>query len=478
MKVAGPSLFHDAPVVAATEGPSMGSGSAQSSRRSRPLLLLERTMYRDGRTPFTSLFTIRLRGALHEQPLRQALNRIQAKHSLLRCVVEDAAEGPRFVKLDRPAPIPLRILERTGDDQWQAEARREWVTPFEASREPLVRLVWLRGREASELMLVGHHCICDGQSGINLLRELLSVYDQPEKDLGAYDTLGGVEEIVPAAVLNNRSFQRGARMKAGIFRLTLLLRKPGSGKPERARIPSEQMYFSCWSLDHTASMALAERCRAEGVTVLAALSMAFMQAFCDVRGPGGLGKVNAMVNARGLMPHMQADMLFGLAPGVALRTNGLPPPDDVAADDFWVRGRAVKEDLTRRIDRFRAGLYQMLVALERLHDICPRLVSYFEQIPAVPHLTLSNMGRLDLPEQYRSFRIESVHSPLVMVSPTPANTVVISSFGGRMEFAIVSDEQSLPHAEAIAIRQRAMDILRVCAAFPANANTKAATSHA
>lgn len=456
----------------------MGSGSAQGSRRSRPLLLLERTMYRNGRTPFTSLFTIRLRGALHEQPLRQALNRIQAKHSLLRCVVEDAAEGPRFVMLDRPAPIPLRILERTGDDQWQAEARCEWVTPFEASREPLVRLVWLRGSEASELMLVGHHCICDGQSGINLLRELLSVYDQPDKDLGACDTLGGVEEIVPAAVLNNRSFQLGARMKAGIFRLTLLLKNLSGGKPERAPIPSEQMYFSCWSLDHTGSMALAERCRAEGVTVLAAVSLAFMQAFRDVRGPGGLGKVNAMVNARGLMPHMRPDVLFGLAPGVALRTNGLPPPDDVAADDFWVRGRAVKEDLTRRIDRFREGLYQMLLALERLHDIYPRLVSYFEQTPATPHLTLSNMGRLDLPEQYRSFRLERVHSPLVMVSPTPANTVVMSSFGGRMEFAIVSDEQSLPPTEAIAIRQRAMDILRICADLPVNANTKAATSNA
>jgi hypothetical protein len=59
--------------------------------------------------------------------------------------------------------------------------------------------------------------------------------------------------------------------------------------------------------------------------------------------------------------------------------------------------------------------------------------------------------------------VEAIYSPLVMISPTPANTVVISSFAGRLELAIVSDEQSLPPAQAMAIRRRAMDLLRDCA---------------
>jgi hypothetical protein len=36
-----------------------------------------------------------------------------------------------------------------------------------------------------------------------------------------------------------------------------------------------------------------------------------------------------------------------------------------------------------------------------------------------------------------------------------------------MEFAIVSDEQSLAHAQAVEIKQRAMEILRTCVAMPA-----------
>jgi hypothetical protein len=51
-----------------------------------------------------------------------------------------------------------------------------------------------------------------------------------------------------------------------------------------------------------------------------------------------------------------------------------------------------------------------------------------------------------------------------MVSPTPANTVFVSSFAGEMEFALISDEQSLPSADAVAILSRAAEILQACVA--------------
>jgi hypothetical protein len=424
-------------------------------------------MYRDGRTPFTSVFTIQVAGELYETRLRQALARVQAKHPLLRCVVEEAPGGPRFLLLDQPAPIALRIVERTGEDDWQIEARREWTAPFDASREPLVRLVWLRAGEINELLLVGHHCICDGHSGINLVRELLSAYDQPEQDLGAYDALGAIEDIVPAVLLESRRFQHRVRWKAGMLRLILFLKRRGSNKPPAPRITNDQIYFHRWNSGNAAALELTERCRSEGTTVLAAVSVAFMQAFRDVRGARGLSKTCTMVNARRFLPQMRADAMFGLAPGVALPTKALPPPRDISTGSFWERARAVKAELTRRIDRLGAGLYDNLAGLERLHDKYTSLVAYFESTPAVRNVTLSNLGRLDLPQQYRNFRLERVYSPLVMVSPTPANTVVISSFAGQMEFAIISDEHSLPHAQALEIKHRAMEILQTCAAIPA-----------
>jgi hypothetical protein len=425
--------------------------------------LLERTLYRDGRTPFTSVFTVQIKGELNEARLRAALARVQAKHPLLRSVIEDADGGPRFVLLDRPAPIPLRIVERTGADHWQTEARREWVAPFDARSKPLVRVVWLRAGDVNELLLVGHHCICDGRSGITLVRDCLSAYDQPDHDLGVCEALGAIEDIVPSAVLEDRRFQRRVRWKAGILRLTLFLKRRGANTPGPG-IAAEQMYFHRWNIGNAATVALTERCRSEHVTILAAASVAFMQAFRDVRGAQGLRKTCAMVDARRFLSEMRADAMFGLAPSVALRTKGLPPPQDMSAGGFWARARTIRADLSRRIDRLGANLYATLAALERLHDRYAGLVAFFESAPTVRNVTLSNLGRLDLPQQYRSVWLERIYSPLVMVSPTPANTVVMSSFAGEMEFAIISDEHSLPRAHALDIAARAMEIVRTSVA--------------
>jgi hypothetical protein len=456
----------DETVGEATDKPrSSASSPAERKPRSRRLLLLERTMYREGRTPFTSVFTIQLLGRLEEGRLRQALVRLQAKHPLLRCVIKEGADGPRFVLQDRPAPIPLRIVERNNDDHWQTEVRREWVAPFDASRDPLVRLVWLRGSEVSELILVGHHCICDGQSGMTLLRECLSAYDEPEKDLGTYDSLGAIEDVVPAALLKNRSFRRRMRWKISLLRLIFLWerrKKVRSASPIRG----EQMYFHRWSLDKAASLKLTERCRAEGVTVFAAMSVAFLQAFREVRGTQALRNIYTMVNARRFMPLLRPDAMFGMAPGVKLSMKGVPPPQEMSASSFWTCAQAIKSDLTRQVDVLGRDIYDYLVGMEAMHGIYGRLIGDTESALVVRHVTISNMGRLEFPQRYQSFWVETIYSPLVMISPTPANTVVISSFAGRMELAIVSDEQSLPPAQARAIRWRAMDILRDCAGIP------------
>jgi hypothetical protein len=424
-------------------------------------------MYRDGRTPFTSVFPVKLLGEIDEFRLRHALALVQKKHPLLRCVINDIADRPCFALQDEPAPISLRIVERSGENDWQTEVRKEWVAPFDAILEPLVRLVWLRGEKVHEFILAAHHCICDGIAGINLLRQCLSAYDQPDHDLGSYDALGGVEDIVPAGLLQSQRFRNRVRWKVGVLRLALSLKRRSKRKRATPRISPEQMYFHRWHIGEGITQALTERCRAENVTVLAAVSMAFVQAFRDVLGTQSLSKTYTMVNARRFLPGLRGDAMFGIAPSVALGMKRLPPPQDMCVDGFWSRARVTKAELTRRIEHMGTNLYCYLVGLEGLHRDYAKFVAYFDQAPAVRHLTLSNMGRLDLPQQYRSFRLEKVYSPLVMVSPTPANTVVISSYGGQLEFAIVSDEHSLARVDALAIEQRAMTILRTCIAMAA-----------
>lgn len=437
------------------------SGRPDQERvRSRPLLLMERTMYRDGHTPFTSVFSIKLRGNLDERQLLNALRRAQSKHALLRCVVDDLWNRPHFILCDSPAPIPLRIVDRLSEDQWEEEVRREWITPFRGASGPLVRLVWLRGPGIHNLILAGHHCICDGQAGIGLLLDVLRACDAPECDLGSCDELRPLEDIVPGAILRDPKLHRRLRWKRRSLECILWWNTCHRTRP--APIDAETMYFDRCTLGPKIVQSIAERSKIEEVTLLAPIALAFMQAFRDVRGTEAFKKVGAMVNARRFIERIRPDALFGLAPGVRMRVNDLPAPSSMGMNTFWKRARAFKADLDKGVDQLGAMFYQNLLSLEQLHHKYNRVVDFFEQAPAIRHLTFSNMGRLELGTQYGDLRLEKVYSPLVMVSPTPANTVVLSSFAGEMEFAIISDEQSLPSADAAAISRRTTEILQAC----------------
>lgn len=419
-------------------------------------------MYRDGHTPFTSLFSIKLRGALDECQLRSALQRLQSKHPLLRCVVDDVWDRPHFILQADPAPLPLRIVDRMSEDQWETEVRREWTTPFNGAAGALLRLIWLRGSGIHNLILSGHHCICDGQAGIALLQDLLRAYTDPECDLGSYDELGGVEDIVPQAILRDPKLDRHLRWKRRSFECILWWKTRHITRP--APIDARSMYFHRCVLSKQITQSIAARSKTEEVTLLAPMALAFMQAFRDVRGTEAFQNVTAMVNARRFLDRIQPDGLFGLAPGIRIRVKDLPAPSDSGMNTFWKRSHAIKTDLDKGVAHLGRVFYQYLLSLEGLHHRYDSVVNFFEQAPAIRNLTFSNMGRLALRAQYGDLRVEKVYSPLVMVSPTPANTVVLSSFAGEMEFAIISDEQSLPRAHAAAISHRAAEILKTCVA--------------
>ncbi|HEV2498965.1 MAG TPA: condensation domain-containing protein [Terriglobia bacterium] len=447
---------------ATTSQEAAASGAPDRSPvRSRPLLLMERTLYRDGHVPFTCVFSIKLRGQLDKSPLRGALRRLQSKHPLLRCVVEDVRGRPCFVLRDDPAPIPLRIGDRLSEDQWEEEVHREWINPFNGAVEPLVRLIWLRGSGIHNLILPAHHSICDGQGGIGLLQDLLRAYEHPESDPGSYDELGSLEDLVPPEVLQNPNFQRRLQWKRRQLKYILWLKTCHRTQP--APIDPESVYFHRTRLSTNLTQALAERSKAEHVTVFSPMALAFMQAFRDVRGIKAFKRAHAMVNARRFVPSLRPDGLFGLSPGVQMHAKDLPATSDRNINTFWKRARAIKSDLDQRVSHLGAGFYVYLAGLEGFHHRYDRVVDFFEQTPAIRNLTFSNLGRLELGRQYGGLNVEQVYSPLVMVSPTPAHTVVLSSFAGQMEYAIISDEASLPRTGAGAISCRVVEVLQACA---------------
>lgn len=431
----------------------------------RPLTLFERGLYLDGRTPVIIVFPVKIRGHLAEDRLRHALTRVQAKHPLLRClIVKDDVEQddrPWFQLQEQTVPpIPLRIVERKTDEDWQEESRREWTQLFDASRTPLVRVTWLRGQEVSELLLVCHHCVCDGASIVTLLREILLLCDRPEQDIGACTSLNAIDEILPEDVQRNRSLQRRVRWKAALFKLFVRSRRVGPA------VTYGQVYAARWALDQKISQALAQRCKAEGVSVFTALCVAFVLSFRCVRGARGVGKFAVPVDVRKFLPKLRPDSLFAMAPTIALSLS-TPQPEAVSDADFWVLARALKADMDRKIDRLGPKVHENLLGMERLHALFDKLIAYSRSKPAGRNVSLSYLGRLDLAQDYGDFRLEAIYSPSLVLAPTPANLVVISSFAGRLDFAFISDERSMPYSQALTIKEKAMQLLQACARLPA-----------
>ncbi|MFJ6483324.1 amino acid adenylation domain-containing protein [Streptomyces sp. NPDC091682] len=149
---------------------------------------------------YTGQIVLTLDGALAEDALRTACDRLLRRHTALRSAFTDQG-------LDRPVQI---VVESAGAP-WEAvdlgglgsaDRQQEWerllaadrARRFDLERPPLVRFTLVRfGAGEHRLVMTNHHIVWDGWSSAVLLRELLTGY--AEHAPGAGD--GAVAEAVP-----------------------------------------------------------------------------------------------------------------------------------------------------------------------------------------------------------------------------------------------------------------------------------------
>lgn len=404
-------------------------------------------MYGDGNTPLNSAFVARVRGNIQLHYLHQALAKVQAKHPLLRAGVAPGKKGlPHFVSSDPIPAIPVRIVERQQEDDWQRESMTEWATPFDMRNGPLCRMVWIRDAAISELILVCHHCICDGVSVATLLQEVLTALDQPDMELPPYDTFHDIEALIPRPYLENKKLQRKGKRSAILAWLTLsavLWRKkqPPKGKD----------YLLHWKLDREASAAFVQRCKAEGTSVHAALCVALLRAFREVQGSRARNRVITPVDIRRFIDAIKPDTLFAYAPTVNLSLNEEAP---ATARSFWVQAYQLKEELSAKIAEL--NVFMQLMIGEYIHSSLKLLVKLLKVTNGNHDVTFSNMGRLNIPERFHSFEVETIISPTVAFPWRNPNTLVTTTFRGQMDFVFISNDAFLPYEDALAIKEAAM----------------------
>ncbi len=420
----------------------------------RKMFFFERLMYVDGHTPVNCIITARIRGHISADDLQLALNKVQSKHPLLRAHVVKEGGQIYFSFSENPLQIPVRVVERSSDEDWRNVTVTEWKTPFNMNEGPLVRMVWIKSEGVSELMLIAHHCICDGTSLITIFRELLQVVDQPDVQLIPYPPFQSLQELFPQEVLSNLRIALLVKVKAALLRLFALTVKAVHTAP-----PGEH-YLVYWRAGAKESAALADRCKEEGTTPYTAMCVAFLLAFRQVNSARFKNKIMCPVDIRRFISNIRADVMFNYAPPIPL---SIDPRIDPRAG-FWDLARRLKQSMSEKIGRLNA--YEHLMAAEELQTSIPKVISFLRRSKGSYDFAFSNVGRLDMPDNYQAFRVEGVLGVTVAVPWRNATTLITTHFRGHTDIALVSNDGFLPYAKAVAIKEAAVNLLMKAAAVP------------
>lgn len=413
----------------------------------RRLLFAERMLHGEGDLPFNAIIPIRIKGKFEEEHLLHALKKLQQKHPFLKANVEDDLTGmPWFVIQEHlEMAIPVRMVSRNSEVQWQEECTSEWATVFDTRKGPLMRVVWIKGEETSEMILVMHHCLCDGGSAMTILAELLLLIDNGSADIGTEHPILGVEDIIPPAVLKNRKKILKAKLAGRVASLVLWL-----VPVKKKLIAREKDYMINWKFDKNFSTQLIQASKAAGVTVNTVLCLAVLNAFKAVRKEHAHNKISCPVDIRKYAPKIKRDHLFAF--GLMFV---------VSADqqlDFFDGAKKIQQEIDKKSRKL--DPYETIMMMEEAHASLHNFTRFLKYGKSSNDCMFSNLGRITIPEKYQSFELETIFSPSVIGPLGNTTTLVASTFRDQMDFTLIASEGFIPYQQALQIKDAFIQILK------------------
>lgn len=412
----------------------------------RKLTFLEGVLYAGGTIANNVVATVTIRGSFSEGQLQLALSKVQCRHPLLNVHIQyDAVNAPYFTYNEVTAKsIQIRAVDRINDDHWKEEFIRECLEPFDATNSLLLRVVWLKGLSFSDLVFVGHHCICDGKSILTLMAETLRVLGKPQTDLGSYAQFSSILDFVPEGTKRNRANQVIAKL------LPVLTRTALKFALFKREINRSNPYFIHWKLSKEDSEAIFKQCKAKGLSVHAFLSVVLLRAYCETTGKRKKAKLFCSVDMRRFIKEVKDDMLFAFPAMVPLHLK------HSSSKNIWEDVEALKTELTTRIEKL--TVFDTLVFSEGLTSLIPQITKYAKKDRGSHAFTFSNMGLVRMEEQYGTLTVKNVYSPASIFALGNPSTLSVTSFKGQIDFIFTSDEQFFPYLTALAFRNRAIEI--------------------
>jgi hypothetical protein len=395
------------------------------------------------------VFVVRIEGSFEADRLREALSRVQRKHPALRVLLREEPDG-LYYEADSAPGIPLRILPRVTEDDYRRVCQTELHTAFTCDK-PLLRVVWLRSDAESDLLLATSHRICDGMSMLTIIREVLrALYTD--------------EELIPYAPVTRRDIigdylpPHPWKRRLAVHLINALLRLI----PRSRRTPENNEQHVEWNAGSALLHALKQRCKAEGVSIHAALLVALDRALLRVFGKEKLPQwiENPVDIRRGRFPALKSDMVFFSGGNFQVRTGQAPEPE------FWARTRMIHEQIRRDVEQAILRVPGQYHFSEMLRPLTSRQIQSIVRLGDLLKMNgswnrfaLSNLGNIEVNAEDAPFRVKDLRVYMHSLN-FRALCLVTYTFEGEMRFYFVSDEKCMSRCQMGTFQREFMQLLK------------------
>jgi NRPS condensation-like uncharacterized protein len=386
---------------------------------------------------------VRVRGIFSIQELQKALDGIRFRHTLL-------IPGARA---DDPFASHFHVQEITGcaESNWKEIAKDELLKPFPPEQGPFARFILLRQEEHSNLVGVFHHGICDGMSGVYVMRDVLRLLGEPDHVLPSLPPPPATHDLIPPSVRESsrverrvKGFLTGIRLSLFFHRLRARFfpipnRNRSESDPAAEGLPaSQRICILTDTLTLNQTITLINRCKAEGTTVHAAICVAWLRTFA-AQLEGRKSWVRSASSPISLRERLSISETSGLFLATAVTKINCAPNRD-----FWQVAREFKRKMQEASRDDNLFMFPLMIGAvfsclpeKDLKDILPTL---FNQ-PVKYDFSITNLGRLDLPIKTGRFDVEAFYN-LVNASEHE-RTICVNTFNGRLTYSCLFRESKM-----------------------------------
>jgi hypothetical protein len=342
----------------------------------------------------------RIRGQLEEPVLRVVLSRLQLRHPKLRARIIVSQEGRRCYDLPSVPPvIPLEIKDfGPGPIPWLTEAYAALRAKTDVATGPLARMVVLRSRAGGicELIIVAHHAVGDGASGLRLMEDLLEFYAEAERG-GELAPVVSLPLVTVSRANSQARISQKLAVLGGIARDRIGKRMGHWMDLPRPTEPVTYPLVERHLLTTQETSALVARCREERTSVGGALFAAGVCGLADVAPAGKLRiRCRLPVNLRHAMtgpagPLTSHDLGCFISRFEKTYEVGRQPP-------FWELSRRIWRDMEAYMTGGGPEMFYNLAGKVRIRKM-PRM-------PKRDTLMINYFGVARIRGQYGSLRLE------------------------------------------------------------------------